>query len=88
MKIILDEQVTETRYDVGDIIVLKSGTYFIHKQPGGNDYFLLSETMEHYANGAWTSIEKMINSVKGNPYFKHYPKKSFQLKIVKNINKL
>jgi len=88
MRIIINEPAKVENYQVGDIIILKSGTYTITKTPAQDKYYLLCDNHKDWANGSWSSINDMIKNVKGNPHFKHYSKDSFQLRLVKKINKL
>ncbi|UNA01559.1 cell wall hydrolase [Bacillus phage vB_BcgM] len=83
MKITINDPVIVENYQVGDIIILKSGTYTITKTPAQHEYYLLCDNHKDWANGSWSNITDMIKNVKGNPHFKHYSKDKYTLQLVR-----
>lgn len=84
MNIIIEEKPKELSYQVGDIIVVRSGTYIIYQVPNKAQYHLLSNKFKTWANGTWDDINDMVNSIKlNNEIFQHYSKDEYELKLVK-----
>ncbi|ARQ95067.1 hypothetical protein FLAPJACK_156 [Bacillus phage Flapjack] len=84
MRIIIEERKSEPVYQVGDIIVVKSGTYIIYKVPNKEEYHLVSTAFNSWANGTYDDIKDMVNSLKrNNEFFQHYSKDEYDLKLVK-----
>lgn len=84
----VEEKVKE--YKVGDVIVWREESYTIIKNPANELYSLLMSDCDCFANGMFTTIEKLMedfiaftkNGIK-HYGIKHYPKSEYELRIVK-----
>lgn len=84
MNIVIKEQPKVIGYQVGDIIVVRSGTYIIYKVPNKEEYHLVSTNFNSWANGTWHDINDMVNNIKrNNETFRHYSKDEYELLLGK-----